>query len=444
MKLFGTDGIRGIANEEPITADTALKVGKALVCFLGKKKPKIVIGKDTRLSCYMLENALTAGIIAMGGDVLLVGPMPTPAIAHLTKSFAADAGIVISASHNPSEHNGIKIFSSKGFKLKDDEEEKIEKMILNNNFKHVSADKIGKAKRIEDARGRYIEFAKNSINNISLEGLKIVLDTANGAAYNVAPQIFSELGAEVIVINNKPDGININHECGATHTDTVKSAVLGYNADCGIALDGDADRIIMVDEKGKVVNGDHIIAMCAQDMIESKKLKDNTVVVTVYSNLAFDKFIESKGGKVIRAKNGDRYVIEEMKKKGYALGGESSGHIIFFDHVTTGDGTISGLKVLELMKKSGKKLSKLSSSFLDYPQVIVNVDVKKKKELETMGNVIKAMKEAEEKLGDEGRLLVRYSGTENKCRVMVEGKSEDMINKLADNIAKEIKKEVGV
>ncbi|MBU4492889.1 MAG: phosphoglucosamine mutase, partial [Nanoarchaeota archaeon] len=390
-KLFGTDGVRGKANIYPMNAETALKLGKAAAAvFMNKKKRhKIVIGKDTRISCYMIENALTSGILSMGVDVLLVGPMPTPAIAHLTKSFGADAGIVISASHNPAEDNGIKFFDKDGFKLSDEIEEKIEKLVFSDmNVDHITGSLVGRAKRIDDAQGRYIEFAKNSIDNLSLKGLKIILDCANGAAYKVSPLIFEELGAQVITINNSPNGLNINDKCGALYPEQMKKFVIQYDADIGIALDGDADRVIMVDENANDVDGDKIMAFCALDMIRDKKLKDNTIVVTDYSNLGLDKAIKDADGKVIRVMNGDRYVVEEMRKYNYNLGGEQSGHIIFLDYTTTGDGTISALQVLRIMKKTGKKLSELARCITKFPQVMVNVNVKKRIDFEKMPKVM--------------------------------------------------------
>ncbi|MBU1204749.1 MAG: phosphoglucosamine mutase [Nanoarchaeota archaeon] len=445
-KLFGTDGVRGKANIYPMNAETALKLGKAAAAvFMNKKKRhKIVIGKDTRISCYMIENALTSGILSMGVDVLLVGPMPTPAIAHLTKSFGADAGIVISASHNPAEDNGIKFFDKDGFKLSDEIEEKIEKLVFSDmNVDHITGSLVGRAKRIDDAQGRYIEFAKNSIDNLSLKGLKIILDCANGAAYKVSPLIFEELGAQVITINNSPNGLNINDKCGALYPEQMKKFVIQYDADIGIALDGDADRVIMVDENANEVDGDKIMAFCALDMIRDKKLKDNTIVVTDYSNLGLDKAIKDADGKVIRVMNGDRYVVEEMRKYNYNLGGEQSGHIIFLDYTTTGDGTISALQVLRIMKKTGKKLSELARCITKFPQVMVNVNVKKRIDFEKMPKVMEKINKAKKKLKDNGRVIVRYSGTQNIARIMVEGINEKEIKKYTKEIADEIKKQTG-
>ncbi len=447
-KLFGTDGIRGIANVYPMTPEVVLNVGKAVAHVFkemcGKEKPGFVIGKDTRLSGYMLENALASGIASAGADVLLVGPMPTPAIAHLTKSLNADAGIVLSASHNPAEDNGIKIFSEDGYKLPDNVEDEIEKYILSEEVKteHVKGDLIGKAHRIDDAKGRYIEFVKASVKSMSLKGIKIVLDCANGAAYNTAPHIFSELGAEVIVLNDKPDGFNINLDCGAMHPEKMMEVVKKEKADIGIALDGDADRVIVCDEKGRSVDGDHIIAICAIEMKENGTLKKNHVVVTIMANKGFDIAMEKRGIKVVKTKVGDRYVVDEMRKKGYVLGGEQSGHILFSDYTTTGDGIISALQLLRVMKERGERLSKLAGCMKSLPQVLVNVAVKEKKGINKL-KVNKDIKRAELKLGNKGRVLVRYSGTQNLCRIMIEGENKREIQKMANDIAKAMKKEIG-
>ncbi|MCM2324949.1 MAG: phosphoglucosamine mutase [Candidatus Woesearchaeota archaeon] len=444
MRLFGTDGVRGKANKYPITAEIALKLGKAAAKVLKTKdKPVFLIGKDTRLSGYMLENALTAGLTSMGADVFLVGPVPTPTVAHLIRSFNVDAGIMISASHNPYTDNGIKFFDEKGHKLPDETEEKIEKAVFEDiNTEHVDSKSIGRAYRIDDAKGRYIESAKASINNISLKGLKVVIDCANGAAYKVAPYILKELGAEVVVLNNQPDGNNINLECGALHPEVLKAAVLGHGADVGITLDGDADRIIMVDEKGNILDGDFILAIAGLEFLRQGKLKKDTVVVTEYTNLAFDELFRKHKGNVVRVQNGDRYVIEEMLDKGYNVGGEASGHVIFSDFNSTGDGMIAGLQVLRIMKEKKKRLSELNP-LVKFPQVIINVIVKEKKPIEKMKNVMDEIKEAEKILGKNGRHLIRYSGTEMKARVMIEGKDKAMIEKLANRIAAEIRKEVG-
>jgi phosphoglucosamine mutase len=448
-KLFGTDGIRGKSNTFPMTAELALKLGQAAALAFRKKinkkgKVTVVIGKDTRKSGYIFEYALTSGLCSMGVDVYLVGPMPTPAISHLTKSFAADFGIVISASHNPAADNGIKFFDKDGFKLPDDFEEDIERAIDSAiDTSGVNGVNVGKAFSIDDAAGRYIEYTKNSIKNKSLARLKIVLDCSNGAAYKVAPLIFKELGADVIVLNNSPNGTNINDGCGSQHPEVIRSAVREHNADIGIALDGDADRVIMVDEKGNDVDGDHIIAMCALDMKLRGKLNDNTVVVTVMTNIGFDIAMQEAGIKVVKTKVGDRYVTEEMRAHNYMLGGEQSGHIIFFSRSTTGDGTLSSLHVLALMKNSGQPLSELAQCMTSYPQVLKNVIVKQKRPIGKMLPVVEAIANAEKQLGSAGRVLVRYSGTENKCRVMLEGKDKDEIETLCDSIVSAIKNEIG-
>ncbi len=448
-KLFGTDGIRGKSNTFPMTADLALKLGQAAGIIFKKRSNKdnritALIGKDTRKSCYIFEYALVSGLCSVGIDVYLVGPMPTPAISHLTKSFAADFGIVISASHNPATDNGIKFFDKDGFKLPDGMEEEIEAVLDSEiDTSEVNGVHVGKATRIDDAAGRYIEFTKNSIKNMSLEGLKLVLDCANGAAYKVAPPIFRELGAEVIVLNNSPNGLNINEDCGSLHPEVIKKAVLENNADIGIALDGDADRVIMVDEKGNDVDGDHMIAMCALDMKRRGKLNNETVVVTVMANIGFEIAMKNAGINVVKTNVGDRYVVEEMRKNKFSLGGEQSGHIIFLNRSTTGDGTLAALQVLALMKTSKKKLSELAKCMTSYPQILKNIKVREKRPIDVMASVEKEISAAENKLGNEGRVLVRYSGTENKCRVMIEGKNQSEIEALADRIAAAIKKEIG-
>ena len=447
-KLFGTDGIRGVANIFPMTPEMVLSIGKATAHVFkekcGKEKPKFVIGKDTRLSGYMIENALASGIVSVGADVLLVGPMPTPAIAYLTKSLNADAGIVLSASHNPAEDNGIKIFSENGHKLSDNVEDEIEKYVLSGKIKteHIKGDLIGKAHRVDDAKERYIEFAKASVESMSMKGLRVILDCANGAAYNTAPHILSELGAEVVVLNDRPDGLNINLDCGALHPEKMMEIVKKEKAHIGIALDGDADRVIVCDEKGRSVDGDHIIAICAINMKEKGALRKNSVVVTIMANKGFDIAMAKERIKVVKTKVGDRYVVDEMRKKGYVLGGEQSGHIIFSNYTTTGDGMISALQLLRIMKERREKLSKLAECMTSLPQVLVNVDVKEKKDISKL-KVNKNIKDAESKLGEKGRVLVRYSGTQNLCRIMIEGENKREIQKIADDIAKTMKKELG-
>lgn len=446
-RLFGTDGIRGKANVYPMTVDIVMKIGKAagLIFRNGEKKSKIIIGKDTRLSGYMIESALAAGLLSTGVEVYFVGPMPTPAIAHITKSFAADAGIVISASHNPYEDNGIKFFDSNGFKLPDEMEEKMEELALSDiNTEEITGEAVGKAHRIGDARGRYIEFAKSSIGSMSLAGLKIVLDCANGATYHITKYILMELGATVILRNTRPDGKNINEKCGAVYPELLKEDVLREKADLGIALDGDGDRVIMLDENGNVVDGDTMMTIVALEMMEKNKLNHNTLVITHYSNLGLVKAIEAKGGKAVRVQAGDRYVAEEMRKNGYNLGGEQSGHIIFSDHTTTGDGTISALQILRIMKEGDKKLSELSMAMTRFPQITLNVGVKEKKDLNSLPAVQSAIFSVEEKLRDSGRVLVRYSGTQNLLRIMVEGPEKDAIERYAKEIADQVEVNIGV
>ena len=439
-KLFGTDGIRGKANKWPMTPEIALQVGRA-VGYLFKNhgsKHKILIGKDTRLSGYLLENAIASGLCSMGAEALFVGPLPTPAIAFLTTDMRCDAGIVISASHNPYYDNGIKIFGRDGFKLSDALEEEIEDMVLNDSIssKRAQNEEIGKAYRIEDARGRYVVHLKNTFpKGETLEGLKIVLDCANGAAYKVAPAVFEELGAEVIKIGVSPNGLNINDGCGALYPQKVAELVRQENAHLGIALDGDADRVIVIDEKGRIVDGDQILAMCAREMKENGTLKGDAVVATVMSNMGLEKVLESMGLRLIRTKVGDRFVVERMREEGINLGGEQSGHIIFLDHATTGDGILAALQVLAVMKRHGKPLSDLADIFEKYPQVLVNVKVKEKVPQEEIPGLSELVAKVEKELGDEGRVLIRPSGTEPKYRVMLEGLDEAKIKAYAEEIA---------
>ncbi len=446
-RLFGTDGIRGKANSYPITPEVALQVGKAIAHVFGAHghgSARTVVGKDTRLSGYMIETALTSGLVSMGMDVLAIGPLPTPAIAHLVTSMGAACGIMITASHNPSDDNGIKIFGADGFKLPDAVERDIEKHILGGeiNSEHISTSLIGKAYRIDDAPGRYIEFAKASIKNYSLHGVKIVLDCANGAAYKIAPYIFSELGAEVIKIGTEPDGYNINHACGATKPEKMSSLVVKHKADVGIALDGDSDRVIFADSKGKIVNGDRIIAMCAMDFKERGKLNNNTVVITTMTNMGFHKAMQNSGINISVVDVGDRYVIEKMREKNYNLGGEQSGHIIFMDYVTTGDGIISALHVLKTMLKKQQSLRDLADCMEEFPQLLTNIAVRKKVPIDDCPSLSKLIKEADYALGTNGRVIVRYSGTENKIRILVEASNQSDVDtwtaKLSDAVNKEL------
>ena len=438
-KLFGTDGIRGVANIYPMTTEIAMQVGRA-IAFIVKDRAKghrIVIGKDTRQSCYMLENALAAGICSMGVDVLQVGPLPTPGIAFITTSMRADAGVVISASHNPFQDNGIKIFSSDGFKLPDDIEAQIEDLIFSQKMAALRpvADEVGKARRIDDAQGRYIVFLKNTFpKNYTLDDFHIVLDCANGATYKVAPYVFEELGAKVTTIGVDPNGKNINHDCGALHPEKMAEKVKELGADIGLALDGDGDRLIVCDENGEVVDGDHIMAICAQELIVQRKLKKKTLVSTVMSNMGLEVAMEKMGGKMVRAGVGDRYVVEEMRKHGYCFGGEQSGHLVFLDHITTGDGILAGLQLLAIMHKRKKPLSKLAKVMTSFPQVLKNVRTSTKIDVDSIQNFPEAVKNFEKQLGRTGRILVRPSGTEPVIRVMVEGKDETIINEIADEL----------
>jgi phosphoglucosamine mutase len=447
-KLFGTDGVRGVANVYPMTTEMAMQIGRAAAYLFknGNRRHRIVIGKDTRLSGYMLENALVAGICSMGVDVLVVGPLPTPGIANIASSMRADAGVVISASHNAFQDNGIKFFSRDGFKLPDEMELKIEDLIFSKKIDSLRpiATEVGKAYRIDDAVGRYVVFLKNTFpKELDLAGMKIVLDCANGAAYKVAPAVLEELGAEVITFGVKPNGTNINAGCGSLHPEVISEAVKEHRADLGIALDGDADRVIFVDEFGNEVDGDHIMAICATDMLKQKKLRKNTLVATVMSNMGLDIAVKRAGGKVIKTSVGDRYVVEEMLKGGYNLGGEQSGHMIFIDHNTTGDGMLSALQVLAIMRRSGKTLSELAEIMIPLPQVLVNVRVAEKKDIMTIPEVAALIRGVEEKLKDEGRILIRYSGTEPLLRIMLEGQDKYQITGWAKEIADLVEKKIG-
>lgn len=452
MKLFGTDGIRGTANTEPMTPDLVMKVGQA-IGYLLNHQPKtrktdrrmVLIGKDTRLSGYMLEQALSSGLSSMGVFVQLTGPLPTPGIGFLARNMRADAGIILSASHNSFQDNGIKIFGADGFKITAEMEKQIEQLVTEDQFtKHLSdAESIGRTKRIDDAAGRYIVYAKNTFPlDMSLDGMRIVLDCANGASYKVAPAIFEELGAEVIVLADKPNGYNINDKVGALHPEKICEAVKKYRADVGISLDGDADRVIMADEKGEVVNGDHILSVCALHMKEEGILPENTIVATQMSNLGLDLALSEYGIQVLRTDVGDKYVVEEMRKKGLSLGGEQSGHIIHLDHSTTGDGCVAALSVLAVMKSKAKKLSQLKRIFKDVPQVLINKKVKLKTPLEKIQGFSDLLKDVEKKLGKEGRTFVRYSGTEPVVRVLVEGTDRRLIGKCAESLANHLLREL--
>jgi phosphoglucosamine mutase len=439
-KLFGTDGVRGVANIYPMTTEIAMQLGRgAAYVFKDKnRRHRIVIGKDTRLSGYMIENAIAAGICSMGVDVLLVGPLPTPGIAFLTKNMRADAGVVISASHNPFQDNGIKFFAGSGFKLPDSTEQKIEDLIFSKEIDSLrpTADEVGKAFRIDDANGRYIVFLKNTFSSTySLDGLRIVLDCAHGAAYKVAPIVFGELGADLTLIGVNPDGTNINRGCGALDTKLVQNSVREQGAHLGIALDGDADRVIFVDEKGNKVDGDHIMAICASMMAKEKKLRKKTLVTTVMSNMGLEVCMRNMGVNLVRTQVGDRYVVEEMVRGGYNLGGEQSGHLIFLDHITTGDGILAALQLLAIICKTGRPLSELAKIMESYPQKLINMRISVKKDLDEIDGFKKKLAAAERELGGRGRVLVRFSGTEPLVRVMVEGEREDQIEALAQDLA---------
>lgn len=445
---FGTDGIRGVANTSPLDPETLVRLGKAIAkVFLAKRgKHRILIGKDTRLSGYMIETALASGITSMGADVLLVGPIPTPGVAYLTKSMRADAGVMVSASHNPFEDNGIKIFGADGLKLPDELEVELEELLGSPTLDTLRADPsaIGKATRINDAVGRYAVFLKGYFpREITLEGVKIGLDCANGASYVVAPLVFQELGAEVISRGMSPNGRNINAGFGSLYPEVVAKLVVEQNLHCGITLDGDADRCIVVDEKGEVLDGDALLAILAVDFKNEGKLKNNTVVGTVMSNFGLEKYLADNGIKLVRAQVGDRYVLEELIKHDAVLGGEQSGHMIFRDMATTGDGILTALNLLTVLMKSGKELSELKKSYIPFPQKLINIPVAQKTPLDSVPRVKKIITEKTELLGTSGRILVRYSGTENKIRVMVECSTEEQCKKHASDIAQVIEEELG-
>ena len=448
-KLFGTDGIRGVANQEPMTAEVALRLGQAVAQkFRHPSRPgRIVIGKDTRLSGYMLESALVAGIVTAGADVMLVGPLPTPGIAFITSSMRADAGVVISASHNPFQDNGIKIFAADGFKLPDEVEADLERRMsdiaLGAGGGRAEAGAIGKAVRIEDARGRYVQFLKHAFpKDRTLDGIKVVVDCANGAAYHVAPQVFEELGAEVVALGVHPDGRNINEGCGALHPEKMAAEVRRTGAQLGVALDGDADRLILADETGTIIDGDQVMAILGTRLLARDALPGRTVVATVMSNLGLERALAKTGGTLTRTAVGDRYVVETMRARGLLLGGEQSGHIIFLDHATTGDGVVAALRVLAVMIEEGRPLSALASVMTRYPQVLLNFAVVRKRPFDEMPAVARIIARVEADLGAEGRVVVRYSGTESKARVMIEGTDLANIRARAEEIAETIKREL--
>ncbi len=454
-RLFGTDGVRGTANLEPVTAETALKLGRAAAHVFknlelqsrSRGKHRIVIGKDTRLSGYMLENGLAAGILSMGVDVLFIGPLPTPGVAYVTRSLRADAGIVITASHNPYDDNGIKFFGPDGYKLADTIEDRIEELVFSGEIESVrpSALEIGKAVRIDDALGRYIEFAKTSFpKGLTLDTMRIVVDCANGAAYKATPCVLRELGAETFVFGNHPDGFNINKEVGSMHPQNVCAKVREYRADLGIAHDGDADRVILCDENGALLDGDDIMAICALDMLAHGTLAEKTLVDTVMSNAGLEAAMKAAGGRVVHTAVGDKNVIDEMLRSGYTFGGEESGHLIFRDYSTTGDGLVAAMQVLRIMKSTGQPLSKLRQCWTRFPKVVTNIKVREKKPFEKMDGLLQLVKDAEAEVQPAGgRVLLRYSGTEPKARLLIEGQDTALLNKWSKKISEAIKSQVG-
>jgi phosphoglucosamine mutase len=446
--LFGTDGIRGEANRYPMDAMTAFAVGQAVTRVLKKSHhtTRVIIGKDTRLSGYMLESALESGVTSMGGVPYLVGVLPTPGISFITESMRADAGVVISASHNPYQDNGIKVFSGAGFKLSDEQEAAIEELILGGRLPEMVPPPhgMGRAYRLEDAAGRYIVFLKNTFSRaLSMEGLKIVLDTANGATYKVAPEAFTELGADVTVIHNAPDGLNINANCGSQHTDDLKRAVVESGAAVGLAFDGDGDRLIAVDETGNELTGDLILIICASMLKAEGRLTNDLLVSTIMSNMGLSVAAKRYGFKNHAAKVGDRYVLEDMQRLGAVLGGEESGHTIFLEHHTTGDGTLTAMQLLAAMLKADKPLSELAKLMDVFPQKLINVDVQRKPDIQSVPQIVAAVKQVEAELGEEGRVLIRYSGTQNMCRVMVEGPTKEATDRYAEQLAAVVKASIG-
>jgi phosphoglucosamine mutase len=447
-KLFGTDGIRGEANRYPMDAPTAFALGQAVTHVLRKQghTTRIVIGKDTRISGYMLESALESGITSMGGEPWLVGVLPTPGIAFMTESMRADAGLVISASHNPYQDNGIKVFSGSGFKLSDEQEEEIEELMLGGGL----ADKVppphemGRAYRLADAHGRYVVFLKNTFpRSLSLEGMKIAVDVSEGATYRVAPEALTELGAELTVIHDEPDGLNINRDCGSQHTADLRRTVVESGAAVGLAFDGDGDRLIAVDEKGAEITGDQILIICARQLKEEDRLQNDLLVSTIMSNLGLTVACKKYGFTHHASKVGDRYVLEDMRRLGAVVGGEESGHMIFLDHHTTGDGILTALQLLAAMLKSGKPLSELAALMDVFPQKLINVDVKSKPDIATVPQIVAAIAQVEAELKDQGRVLVRYSGTQNMCRVMVEGPTAEATEKYCELVAGVVKDAIG-
>ncbi len=455
QKIFGTDGVRGTANVEPVTAETALKLGRAAAHVFrnlesqsrGRGRHKIVVGKDTRLSGYMLENALSSGILSMGVDVLFIGPLPTPGVAYVTRSLRADAGIVITASHNPYTDNGIKFFRADGYKLDDKIETEIERLVFSGEVEKIqpSAEFIGKAVRIDDALGRYIEYAKSSFpKGLTLEGVKIVLDCGHGAAYKASPCVLRELGAQVVVYGNTPDGKNINENCGSMHPELMCQKVIEHGAHLGIAHDGDADRVLLCDETGRLIDGDDIMAITALEMLAENSLAGKTLVATVMSNAGLEAAIKDAGGRMLRTAVGDKNVIDEMLRSGFNLGGEQSGHLIFRDFATTGDGLVAALQILRIVKSKNQPLSQLAKCWTRFPQLVTNMKVREKRPFEQLDGVNRLVADAEKELSAQGgRLLLRYSGTEPKARLLVEGRDATTLKKWSDQICGVIRQQIG-
>jgi phosphoglucosamine mutase len=446
-RLFGTDGVRGTANIEPMTAETVLRLGRAIAHIVkaSPRRHRIIIGKDTRLSGYMIESALTSGICSMGVDVMLVGPLPTPGIAFLTRSMRADAGVVISASHNPFQDNGIKFFDGTGFKLPDETEREIERLLSEDEIAHLrpTATEVGKAHRIDDATGRFNVFLKSTFpRQLTLDGIKIVVDCANGAGYRVGPEVFDELGADVVAIGVEPNGLNINDGCGAMHPELLSERVRREGASVGIAIDGDGDRVIFADENGGIVDGDELLAIIGLALHEEGTLTNGGVVATVMSNIGLEVAFRERGVQLVRVAVGDRYVVEEMRRGGYILGGEQSGHLVCLDQSTTGDGLLTALRVLALMIEKGRPLSELRRVMQRFPQVLVNVRVRERRELSDLPAVTLAIARASAELGERGRVLVRYSGTESLVRVMVEGDRPQVVERLVRDIAESVRAEL--
>ncbi|MBU6400110.1 MAG: phosphoglucosamine mutase [Verrucomicrobia bacterium] len=454
-KIFGTDGVRGTANVEPVTAEIALKLGRAAGHVFktleprprGRGKHKIVLGKDTRLSGYMLENAISAGILSMGVDVLFIGPLPTPGVAYVTRSLRADAGIVITASHNPYDDNGIKFFRADGYKLDDNIESRIEQLVFSGEIENIrpTAAEIGKAVRIDDALGRYIEYAKASFpRGLTLEGLRVVVDCAHGAAYKSTPCVLRELGAEIFVSGHQPDGTNINKECGSMHPEVVCRKVWEHRAHLGIAHDGDADRVLFCDESGHLIDGDDVLAICGLEMMAEGALREKTLVATVMSNAGLDAVIRQAGGRVVRTAVGDKNVIDEMLRNGSNFGGEQSGHVIFRDHSTTGDGLVTALQILRIMKSKDAALSHLAKCWTRYPQRVTNIRVREKKPFAELDAVPALVSAAEAEVSPAGgRVLLRYSGTEPKARLLIEGRDAAVLEKWSQKISEAITRQVG-